>query len=303
MNVLSFRPPRLLVTGGRGRLAALIADHFRSPHYQVRLFSRHADEGFASLDDLLQANDTHAHDVILHLAWSTLPATAEQHSGGEETHDLHWLQQLLTAIVRRPADVRPHLVFFSSGGTVYGNAPQRPSREDDPCFPIGRYGRDKLAAESLINDVITSTGLPATILRISNPYGYPLPSGRAQGIIAHAVRAAVEGRTLPLWGDGSARKDFLYYTDFLSALEEVIGRRLLGTFNLAAGESHSIAQVIAMVEHHTNTKMHIQYQPALSWDVQDSRLANDRLRQATAWTPQVSIHEGIRRAAAGFSDH
>ena len=297
------RPQRLLVTGGRGRLASLIADHFRAPAHTVALYSREGGAGFSPLDELTRPAGLDGADALLHLAWSSLPATAEQASGTTGSPDLALLERLLAALAARPAGRRPYFVFFSSGGTVYGNAPGRPNVEDDACQPIGNYGRIKLAAEKLVRTAFAQQGLPGVILRISNPYGYPVPSGRAQGVIPHAIRCAVEGRPLPLWGDGHARKDFLYYTDFLSGLQEVVDRRLTGVYNLAAGESHSVHEIIALVEQHTGRKLATTHAPAPAWDVQDSRLDRSRLTAATGWAPQVPLSEGVRRAAAGYLDH
>ncbi len=294
-------PPRIAVTGGRGRLATLLADHFRAPTHTVELFSRTTGAGFRSLDEL-PARLPHAH-ALLHLAWSTLPATSEQQQGAEWREDLPALEKILAALAALPATQRPHFVFFSSGGTVYGNAPGRPSVEEDPLAPIGWYGRAKRAAEELITTAATRHGLPCTILRISNPYGYPVPKSRAQGIIPHALRCAVEGQPLTLWGDGHARKDFLYFADFLSAVELVVARRLTGTFNLSAGESHSVREVIALVEALTGKKIALESRPAPTWDVDDSRLSPARLTAALDWRPQVSLEEGIRRAAAGYASH
>ena len=201
-----------------------------------------------------------------------------------------------------PAPNRPHLVFFSSGGTVYGNAPGRGNIESDTCKPIGCYGRAKLAAEELIEAQAARHGMAHAILRISNPYGYPVPKNRVQGIIPHAIRCAVENQPLSLWGDGSARKDFLYYTDFLSAVETVIEQRLTGIFNLSANESHTIHEVIGLVEKNTGHRVPLRHQAAPAWDVQDSRLDNSRFVAATGWRPQVSLAEGIRRATAGYAD-
>jgi UDP-glucose 4-epimerase len=284
------RPKRLLVTGGRGRMAALIADHFRAPGYEVMLYSRGGGEGFHPLDELTGPGPFTENDTLLHLAWSKLPATAEKTPGSEQQHDLPLLEQLLQAATAR----RPHFIFFSSGGAVYGNAPGRPNHEADPCQPIGSYGKAKLAAEKLIEQAAARHGLPCTILRISNPYGYPVPSGRVQGVIPHAIRCAVEGQSLTLWGDGHARKDFIYYTDFLSALDEVVGRRLTGTFNLCAGESHSVHEIIALVEKHTGRKIATDQIAAPAWDVQDSRLTNERFATATGWRPLIGLDEGIR---------
>lgn len=293
-------PQRLHVTGGRGRLASLIADYFRAPAHEVVLYSRGGGTGFHELGALARPATLNRSDALLHLAWSTLPATSEQNPGSELKTDLPLLEQLLRACAAAPAGQRPHFVFFSSGGTVYGNAPGRPNREDDPRQPIGSYGRAKLAAEQLIEESAARLGVPCTILRISNPYGYPVPTGRVQGIIPHAIRCAVEGRPLTLWGDGHARKDFIYYTDFLSAVSEVVARRLTGTFNLGAGESHSVHEIISLVEKHTGRKITTTLTDGPAWDVQDSRLDPRRLGDATGWRPQVSLDEGIRRSAAGF---
>jgi UDP-glucose 4-epimerase len=290
-----------MVTGGRGRLASLIADHFRAPAHEVVLFSRTGGAGFRGSDELVPGLATT--DTFLHLAWSTLPATSEKAGGAEWQHDLPLLEKTLQAIAGRPGPARPHFVFFSSGGAVYGNAPGRPNVETDPCRPIGCYGKAKRAAEEMIEASAARHGLPCTILRISNPYGYPVPSGRVQGIIPHAIRSAVEGQQLTLWGDGHARKDFLYYTDFLSALDEVVSRRLTGTFNLCAGESHSVHEIITLVEKHTGRKVPITTSAAPDWDVQDSRLDRRRLSEATGWQPQVALDEGIRRSTVGYLDH
>jgi UDP-glucose 4-epimerase len=299
MSSLVSPPKRILVTGGRGRLATLIADHFRAPAHDVVLFSRSGGAGFQRLEEL--AGNLPEARALLHLTWSTLPATSEQGGGTEWKNDLPGLDKLLQSLAALPAQRRPHFVFFSSGGAVYGNANGRSSLESDPCEPIGWYGRGKLAAEQLIGARASQHGLACTILRISNPYGYPVPKNRAQGIIPHAIRCAVEGQTLSLWGDGSARKDFLYYTDFLSALETVIERQLTGVFNLCANESHTVREVIGLVEQNTGHSVHLLHLPTPAWDVQDSRLDNRRFAAATGWLPQVSLAEGIRRATAGYA--
>ncbi len=292
-------PKRILVTGGRGRLASLIADQFRAPTHNLSLFSRSGGDGFQPLDHLTAALPNAG--AVLHLAWSTLPATSELGGGIEWKNDLPPLEKLLQSIAALPAPHRPHFVFFSSGGTVYGNAPGRANIESDPCLPIGWYGRAKLAAEKLIEVQVTRHGLSCAILRISNPYGYPVPQNRAQGIVPHAIRCAVEQQPLSLWGDGSAKKDFLHYTDFLSAVAIVLERRLTGTFNLSAGESHTVREVIGLVENETGHPVMLRQQPAPFWDVRDSRLDHGRFAAATGWKPQVPLAEGIRRATASYA--
>ena len=290
---------RLFVTGGRGRLASLVAGHFRAPAHAVALFSRQGGDGFLPLDRLTEPGALTGADTLLHLAWSTLPATSEQNPDAEKLQDLPVLTKLLESIVASPAGARPHFVFFSSGGAVYGNARgQQPSREDDPCAPIGRYGHAKLAAEQLITEYGRRHGLSHTILRISNPYGFPAPMQKPQGIVPFLIHSARNGRPFSVWGDGTARKDFLYHTDFTAALEQVIRVRPQGVFNVSHGESHSVNEVIQCVEQTLRRKIAIQHVPAHPWDVHDSLLDNTKLSCAIHWRPAVTLAEGIRRTVA-----
>lgn len=291
---------RIIVTGGRGRLASLVAGHFRPPTKALELYSRQGGDGYFALNDLASPERLSGTTALLHFAWSTLPATSEEGAGSEFGVDLPSLQKLLAALAELPAARRPLFVFFSSGGTAYGNAPGRPSLESDPLRPIGWYGRAKSAAEEIIQTNGVQAGLDCAILRVSNPYGYPVPSNRAQGIIPHAVRCAITQQPLTLWGDGTARKDFLYCTDFLAAVELVVDRRLTGTFNVAAGVSHSISEILSLVETQTGREILLDRRPAHVWDVHDSLLNNDRFCAATGWRPQVSLAEGIRRAVSEF---
>lgn len=287
---------RWLLTGGRGRLASLIAGHFVPRDPQVVCHSRSEDAGRPGLARLLQPGALDGADVLLHLAWSSLPAQAEQQPGGARQHDLPLLGHLLDALAAQPADRRPLFVFFSSGGAVYGNAPGRPSREEDACRPIGEYGRTKLAAEQVISARSARDGLACAILRVSNPYGYPVPAERQQGLIPHAIRCARTGQPLALWGDGSARKDFIHCSDLLAGLERTVSRRLTGTFNLCAGESHTVREVLDIVEREVGRKIPLAPAPAPAWDVHDSRLENTKLVTATGWQPKISLEAGIREA-------
>lgn len=287
----------VLITGGRGRLAGLVADWFGRPGgAEVRLFSREPGPGLAALEDLWATETLATGGVLLHLAWSSLPATAEQQPDLHAELDLGLLRRLLAALEAVPAPRRPHFVFFSTGGAVYGNAPGRPNREDDACHPVGHYGRTKLKAEDEIRAWAARTGAGHTILRIANPYGFTVPELRPQGIIPHAIHAALAGTPLTLWGDGTARKDFLHCGDFLTALDLVVTRRPVGTFNLSQGESHTINEVLAEVERQTGRSIKRLHSPAVSWDVHDSRLDNSKLCAATGWAPRVALTEGVRRS-------
>lgn len=282
-------PRHLAITGARGRLATSLIAELRARGLRVTGLSRTPGEGHLAYADLpaLQVRDPI--DCLLHLAWSSLPATAEL-PGHDPAQDIALIDALFRDL--RGAPVAPHFVFFSSGGAVYGNATQ-PSRETDPCHPIGRYGQSKLAAEEHV--LAHQAEGPCAVLRISNPYGFPWSGSRPQGIVPRTFACAWSGETLQLWGDGSAEKDFLHRDDFLPVLLEVLARRLAGIYNVAAGESHRVDEVLACIERETGRRIQREHVAAKPWDVHTSRLDISRIRAATDWTPVVGLAEGIRR--------
>lgn len=285
----------IAMTGASGRLASLAARHFSLRGHPVSLYSHSAATGCQPLHALLHEEEMAQADILFHFAWSTLPATSEQNSGAEQNCDLPLLNSLLATLARLPEKSRPLFVFFSSGGTVYGNAPGRPSIETDACHPIGAYGRAKLAAENLIQACVASHGLRSIVLRVSNPYGYDLPASRPQGIISHALRCALTGEELTLWGDGSARKDYLFHTDFMSALDAVVDGKLTGLYNLGFGQSYTVSEILRTVENLSSRKLRIKHATAPSWDVHESVISPAKFIAATSWQPTTTLSSGITR--------
>jgi UDP-glucose 4-epimerase len=289
---------RILLTGGRSRLAGVVRAHLMAAGAQVISLSRSEDDSHLGLENLFVNNLADQADALLHLAWSTVPLSAERNVGLEWKQDLPLLLNILNTIVASPNRERIHFVFFSSGGAVYGNArDSRPSREVDVCEPIGWYGQAKLAGERLIEEYGRRYGLKYTILRISNPYGYPVPPHKPQGIIPFILKHAREGTPLSVWGDGTARKDYLFHTDFTAALESILRVAPVGLFNVSSGESHTVREVIALAEEALGRRVAVEHVPAHAWDVHDSLLDNTKLCAAIPWRPTVSLGEGIRRFA------
>jgi UDP-glucose 4-epimerase len=289
---------RIILTGGRSRLAGVIRQHFGACGSQIISLSRSEGDSHLGLENLFVNNVLDQADTLLHMAWSTVPLSSERHVGLEWREDIPLLLKILETICASPNRDRLHFVFFSSGGAVYGNAREgKPSIESDPCEPIGWYGQAKLAAERLIIEYGRRHGLIYTILRISNPYGFPVPAHKPQGIIPFILKSARDGSPMSIWGDGSARKDFLHHTDFVAALEHIVRSRAVGVYNVSSGESHTVQEVIALAEEALGKKVKIQHIPAHSWDVHDSLLDNSKLRAAVTWRPVVTLAEGIRRAA------
>jgi UDP-glucose 4-epimerase len=292
--------PSIILSGGRGCLARVLCEQLREK-MEVITLSRTPGGRHIGIEDALIGGLIERVQTFIHLAWSTVPYTAEQNVGVEWTNDIPLLVRLLNMIVRLPRALQPHFIFFSSSGSLYGNAADRPFTERDICRPIGWYGHGKLAAERIVEEFVRRYAIRASILRISNPYGFTTQPLKPQGLIPKVVTAAIEGTRVSIWGDGTARKDFLYHSDFTHAMEQIILRQLEGTFNLCSGVSHSVNSVIRVVEDITGREVLKVNLPSFPWDVQNSAVSNEKLTDVLGWSPTVSLKDGIRRFTEAHS--
>lgn len=288
----------VLLTGARGRLGSELRRLLPSSDLELVPFSRTRGEGIFELSDLLTPGLWEHADVILHAAWSTVPMVSERNAGAEWHHDFPLLLTLLQAAARRTP--KPHFIFFSSGGSVYGNAGTTPSRETDSLRPIGWHGFAKAQAEALLQEFCAKADVPFAILRISNPYGFPSANDKPQGIIPILIQAALHDQCFRIWGDGLARKDFLHANDFAAAIRGIISGGVTGVFNLAHGESHTVKEIVETVEETLGRKVPLEHAAAYPWDVNDSRLDNSKLMNIIGWKPEVDVHEGVRLCVESF---
>ena len=284
----------LVITGARGRIARSIVELLGKDCPEIVRVSRTSGEGCLSHEDAFDSDVFGNSSVILHAAWSSVPATSESHPGIEWRNDLPFLARILESL-KDCGDEKPLFVLLSSAGTVYGNATGRPSLESDPPGPIGWYGRGKVAAETLCRHFADAYGIPLLILRVSNPYGLLSQHNRPQGLISAALHAARGGMPLKVWGDGSALKDFLHCRDLAKALSLAFRARLTGVYNIGYGKSHRVLEVLEMVERAIGRKLDLDFIPAPRWDVTDSRVDCESFFSAVNWRPSIDLETGVRK--------
>jgi UDP-glucose 4-epimerase len=291
---------KIAITGARGRLGRVLRSYFAEAGDEVLAFSRKADDAHAPLGDLPTLLVRGDLDIVLHLAWSTVPATAEQMPGIEQQEDLPLLSSLLSSLATSSARGRQPLLFFFSTCAVYGE-PQsgRAFTEDDALAPKGRYAAGKVTAEMLIEEFRAAQGMDACILRVTNPYGFSQGTDCKQGVIPALLAAAESNAEFTAWGVGDAVKDYLHIDDLCAAVDHAVRKKLNGTFNVAAGVSHSLDSVAAMVEAASGRLLKIRHTEARLWDVRNGRYSNEAFVRATGWFPRVDLEDGIKRFVGG----
>lgn len=108
---------------------------------------------------------------------------------------------------------------------VYGAVATGASREDDRLDPTSPYSASKAGGELLVTAAFKTFGLPALVIRGANAYG---PYQYPEKLIPLHITNAIEGRALPVYGDGQQRRQWTHVDDFVSGIDTVLRRGVLG---------------------------------------------------------------------------
>ena len=236
---------------------------------------------------------------VYHLAWSTIPATAESDPVGDMTVNVGGSVRLLEALKDRPG-IR--LVFVSSGGMVYGRPVRVPVLETDPAEPIGIHGISKLEVEHYIAHHAAHFDLDAVVLRVANAYGQGQYSGRPFGAVSTFCHLAKAREPLKIFGDGTVVRDYVHVDDIVDALLSVAvthsGQRV---FNIGSGIGHSLNDVVAIIERMCGYKLSKKHLARRIFDVPISILDPTKALLELGWRARISIEDGVARMLASES--
>jgi UDP-glucose 4-epimerase len=188
------------------------------------------------------------------------------------------------------------LVFFSSGGAIYGNPQHLPITEAHPTRPVSLYGLHKLFLEQAFEHLARSRGFELIILRVANPYGTAL-SKPTQGVIPILLRAFETDSPFQIIGDGTAQRDYLHISDLCRAVSLCLTLPMADpvmVLNIGSGEGVALNDLIALIGDHFQRRLRTQHIPAIH-DVQHNVLCRRRAQEVLGWQPHVSLTEGLRR--------
>lgn len=271
----------VLLLGGSGFIGSALARRLQQDHVPVHIIGRHnADR----LEDVLPHCST-----VIHLASSTTPGSSALHPS-LELANLALTLRLLEMLQGR---LQTHLIFFSSGGAVYGNPARLPVTEDCPIAPLSSYGASKVSQEAFCV-ALRAQGHAVTIVRPSNAYGPGQTMRHGFGLIRTMLEHARNGTPLEVWGDGKNVRDFIFMDDVVEASMRLIGRpQDCGTYNLGSGVGYSINQVRSVVEAVSGTTVQTVYRPARGVDVRRVVLDGSRFHAALGWQPGFGLAQGV----------
>lgn len=230
--------------------------------------------------------------AVIHAASSSTPGSSDARP--QLDGNLRTTLAMIEALQETPSC---RVLFFSSGGTLYGDR-DTPALESDPLRPRSYHGAGKAAAEHFFHAWATQYEGTAIVLRPSNVFGPGQPARLGFGIIPAAFACALSGRPLRIWGDGSSVRDYLYIDDLLALCVAALGANLVPgahVYNAASGEAVGLDALLDRIDAVTGKPILRIHEPARRVDVRSILADTGAARAAFGWTPNTPLDEGLQR--------
>lgn len=192
---------------------------------------------------------------------------------------------------------------FGSSSSVYGINAKVPFSEDDPIRqPISPYAATKAAGELLCHAYTHLYGMRCICLRFFTVYG---PRQRPDLAIHKFARLISEGKAIPVFGDGTTRRDYTFIDDIIAGLSAAIAYTGSDYEVINLGESRTVElrELISLLEKELDATARIDRQPLQPGDVPQTFAEISKARRLLGYDPQTQIEEGIRRFVEWFREN
>ena len=301
-------PGSALVTGASGFVGGHLVARLAAGGWSVTALARHAPttalpaSAVAALADirdgeaLARVFAEARPEVVFHLAaQASLPLSMREPAADVETNVLGSVRVALAAAA---AGAR-RIVFFSSGGTLYGQPERLPADEATALAPRSVYGASKIAAEHELGALCPYLGLELAVLRPGNIYGPRQRAGGESSVVAIFIERMLRDEPVTIFGDGSQRRDYVYVADVVEAAV-LAAQREPASCVVGSGRGTSTLELFEALAELTG------YDRA-------PRLANERpgeiaaiwldasgARERWGWEPRVPLAEGLAATVEWF---
>ena len=311
---------RLLVTGGAGFIGSNFIRYFLRAHPGASLTNLDKLTYAGNLENLAEIDSAPNYrfvrgdvadaslvasvlqeplDAVIHFA-------AETHvdrsiAGGREFVCTNVLGTYTLLEAARREGV-PRLLYVSTD-EVYGSmAPGERANEDSMIEPNSPYAASKAAADLLVRSFWQTYGFPVITTRCSNNYGpYQFP----EKLIPLMIANAIEGRKLPVYGDGLNERDWIHVEDHCRALHRVLELGRPGeTYNIGFGEPVTnleiVRSLLRLLDRSEELIEFVKDRPG-----HDRRYALDtaKIRRELGWEPAVSLRDGLQATVEWYRSH
>lgn len=327
-TLMSYRPHQILVTGGAGFIGANFVHYLLATYPEVRVVNLDALTYAGSLDNLQNLPDASRHqfvegdicdralvDKLLreHQIDTVVHFAAESHVDRSITGPAAFVQTNLVGtfvlleacrqywLNERKADKHQVRFHHISTDEVYGSlTPDDPAfSETTPYAPNSPYSASKAGSDHLVRAYQHTYGLPTSTTNCSNNYG---PYQHGEKFIPTVIRSCVQQSAIPVYGNGSNIRDWLYVEDHCRGIDAVLRTGRVGeTYNIGGCNEWANLNIVHLIcrlmderrpEHapHERLIRFVTDRPGHDWRYAiDARKMADEL----GWRPHESFETGI----------
>lgn len=214
-----------------------------------------------------------------------------------------------------PSDAKLNFRFHHiSTDEVYGDLEGTTDlfTESTPYSPSSPYSASKASSDHLVRAWQRTYGLPVLLTNCSNNYG---PFHFPEKLVPHVILNALAGKPLPIYGDGSQIRDWLYVEDHARALVEVVSKGIIGeTYNIGGHNEKCNLEVVEgicelldeLVPLASNDESARTYKELITFvkdrPGHDRRYAIDasKIQEVLGWVPQETFETGLRKTVKWY---
>lgn len=197
-------------------------------------------------------------------------------------------------VVKAAVESGAQKFIYTSSAAVYG-VPETPVvGEDAETVPVSPYGASKLTAEHYVRIITQSSGKTEyAVLRLANVYGPGQGLKAEAGVISIFTRRILAGEEVVVYGEGKARRDFIFVGDVVEAMVSAMNTGN-GTFNISSGIPVSILDVLKIIEKYTGACRRV-LKPLRAGEIEIIALDNSKAREELNWQPVITLEAGIKQ--------
>lgn len=314
---------RCLVTGGAGFIGSHLAEQLQKSGHFVTVLDNYCrgkksywdekKDGITYVegtivDEQLIGHLVKSHDVVFHLAAILGVKTTV-------TQPLEMMENNLygTMNILKYASLHGTKVIFASTSEVYGKGKPPFAEDNDRLYGSTSKLRWSYAVEKTFEETLCLgyglRGLPVTILRYFNVFGPRAKDGPYGGVIPRFIQAALEGKPIQVYGDGTQTRSFTYISDAvdatIAAMSFDVNQEII---NIGNSHEISIDTLASMVKEKTKTTSAIVYVPfedvyPSGFEEIPNRVADlTKAKKLLGYQPKVSLAEGLQFTVEWFQN-
>ena len=190
-------------------------------------------------------------------------------------------------------------IFSSTGGAIYGDTQEIPTKESKRENPISPYGCAKLAVEKYLIFYNKVHGLKFTCLRYSNVYGPRQNSEGEAGVVSIFLNQMFSNKDVTIFG-GIQKRDFVYVEDVAKANVLALSDTRSNIYNVGTSKETDIIEIFNKINRYFNGKFKPIYEDMKKGEQKRSCLSYKKINEALNWQPLTNLDDGLDKTYCWF---